>query len=358
MRLPRRLLTLLLPITFTTACIDNIDSADETTSEVDSELSTANWGLTTRQAISLYGAQVASVNGTTYMVHTDPDNKTLYWKKRTGWQRWSAAVEIPDQRTSDQVSLAVLDGFLYMVHVGETDTSAVWFSRFDPVTETWTPNRKLEGLSTDIGAPALAGFDGRLWLVGGTTIDDYNNQLWVATLTPDASGGGAVGGPVNIRYRRTTTRPSLAVFAGKLFLAYNTRNSIYTITHTAGTLATAWSAPSGVTSGPQGTYASGWDAKIASAGGYLHLVHTLPGHPLDVFWTYWDQCKWAPEVRFDNQLTNRAPSLTDGGTGLILTREALSNSSTGSQSYEVLTTEYTAPPPPMTVPKCTGTVGF
>lgn len=351
--LSQQLLTLLLPVAFTTACIDDVDAPDE--SETESELSTADWGITVSQANTLYGAQVATVNGTTYMVHTDFANKTMYWRKRTGWQQWSLPVLIPGQKTSDQPSLAAFNGFLYMAHVGETDTRAVWLSRFDPITETWTENKKISG-STDVGAPALAGFDGRLWIVGAWAIDDAgHNQVWVSTMSPD----GTVGGPVVLRRRVTQSRPSMAVFAGKLYMAFNIDNSIYTMTHTAGSLASSWGNLQGVKSGPQGTIATGWDFKLAVAGGYLHMVHMQPGNrPLDTYWTYFNQCTWAPEVRLnDSVVVNRAPSLADGGTGLILTRESLWNTSTGSQSYHVNVTEYSAPPPPDGLPQCSGTVG-
>jgi hypothetical protein len=344
------LLTRILPVIFATACIEDLDSPEE--SQVEAELSAADWGLTASQAGTSYGAQVATVNGTTYMVHSDVGTKAMYWKKRIGWQQWTVGQLIPGQKTSDQPSLAAFNGFLYMLHVGETDTSAVWFSRFDPVTETWTENRKL-ALSTDVGAPAIAGFDGRLWIVGATAIDEWDhNQIWVATMLPD----GTVGGPVTLRSRITGHRPSLAVFAGKLFMSFDNNNSNYTMTHTAGSLATSWGSLSAVKSGPQGTPASGWDARMAVAGGYLHLVHTLPGRPLDTYWTYWNQCTWAPEVRLPDSRTNRPPSLTDGGTGLILTREPLQ--STGIDWYRVDVTEYTAPPPPISLPQCGGTVGF
>lgn len=343
------LLTQVLPIMFTTACIEDIDSPDE--SQVEAELSTAGWGLTAGQAGTSYGAQVATVNGTTYMVHSDVGTKAMYWRKRTGWQQWTVGKLIPGQKTSDQPSLASFNGYLYMLHVGETDKSAVWYSRFDPITETWTENKKLP-LATDVGAPAIAGFDGRLWIVGGWAIDQWgHNQIWAATMTPD----GTVGGPVTLNSRITGHRPSLAVFAGKLFMSYDNNNSNYTMTHTAGTLAASWSNPSAVSSGPSGTPAAGWDARLAVAGGYLHLVHTLPGNrPLDTYWTYWNQCKWAPEVRLPgNTVTNRPPSLTDGGTGLILTQESLQS----GDWYRINVTEYTAPPPPISLPQCGGAIG-
>lgn len=347
-------LTRILPVIFATACIEEIDAPEE--SQVEAELSTADWGLNVGQAGTSYGAQVATVNGTTYMVHSDIRTKAMYWKKRTGPRQWTLGQLIPGQKTSDQVSLAAFNGYLYMLHVGETDTSAVWWSRFDPITETWTENKKLP-LATDVGAPAIAAFDGRLWIVGGWAIDQFDhNQIWVATMTPD----GVVGGPVTLKGRITGHRPSLAVFTGKLFMSFDNKNSNYTMTHTAGSLATSWSSPRYVSSGPQGTAASAWDARMAVAGGYLHLVHTRPGQPLDTYWTYWNQCTWAPEVRLPDGRMNRPPSLTDGGPGLILTRETLEGTDIGSgiDWYRVNVTEYTAPPPPLGLPQCGGAVGF
>lgn len=349
----QRALCLLLPFTFTTACIENSGdppSDDEVLSETESDLSTANWGVTGSYANSLYGAQAATVNGTTYMVHTGFTNKNMYWRKRTAANAWSAPVLIPGQRTSDQVSLAAFNGYLYMVHVGETDASAVWFSRFDPITETWTPNIKL-ALQANTGAPALAAFDGRLWIVGATEVFGGTYQLWVSTMNTNES----FTPQTSLMRKYTSSRVSLAVFANKLFMAYGSGSSIMTMTHASGALATTWSSPSAVKSGPSGTTAQGWGPSLAVAGGYLHLVYQQ--NVLSTFWTYWNQCSWAPETWFDSVQSNHAPSLTNGGPGLVLVRDAYWSIVGGGESYHVLGTEYSAPPPPMTVPQCGGVLG-
>gem|GEM_PF-1741243 len=345
--------TLLLPLSFTiaTACLD-VDalSPDEMLAETDSELSTANWSLTNSAANSLYGAQVATIGGVTYMVHTGLTDKNMYWRKRVGALTWSDPVLIPNQKTSDQVSLAAFNGFLYMLHVGESDTRAVWFSRFDPLTETWTPNTKLTSLETDTGAPALAAFDGRLWIVGAIETGWSNNQLWVSTMSP----GEVFSGPVSLTRKLTTTRVSLAVFANKLYMAYGQGTSVTTMTHAVGAALNLWSAPRQVKAGPSNTTSQGWDPKLAVAGGYLHLVHTRPYYyGTATYWTYFDQCNWAPEVQFDGIGTDHAPSLTDGAAGLVLTREGYwVIDGLDTPSYHVLVTEYAAPPPPITVPQC------
>lgn len=217
---PRRASCLRLPLSFT-ACVDGDDDSPDL-AEIASELSIANWSLTVSAANSQHGGQVATLDGTTYMVHTGLNDKNMYWRKRTGQFTWSDPVLIPGQKTSDQVRLAAFNGFLYMVHNGESDTSAVWFSRFDPRLDTWTPNVKLS-MSSDTGAPALAAFDGRLWIVGANELDDAgDSQLWVATMGTNEDDSP----PSNLPKRLTQTRVSLTELSGKLYLAYGAGGSI------------------------------------------------------------------------------------------------------------------------------------
>lgn len=351
----QRALCLLLPFTFTftTACIDDSDDSLDV-GETASELSTADWSLTVSVANSQYGGQVATLDGTTYMVHTGLNDKNMYWRKRTGQLTWSDAVLIPDQKTSDQVSLAAFNGFLYMVHNGESDTQAVWFSRFDPRLDTWTPNKKLS-MSSDTGAPALAAFDGRLWIVGATEFDDAgNHRLWVATMGTNE----VVSAPTNL-HKFTQTRVSLAQFSNKLYMAYGSGGSIFTMTHALGGAPQTWSAASAVKAGPSGTTSQGDDAKLAVAGGYLHLVHTRP-YSAAIWWTYWNGvngCSWAPEVQPLNWGSSDQPaSLTSGGPGLVLLREGYFGYGAGT-SYHMWATEYSAPPPSDGLPQCGGVVG-
>ncbi len=346
----QRALCLLLPLTFTAACID-IDDDSLDVNETSSELSTADWSLTVSVANSQYGGQVATLDGTTYMVHTGLNDKNMYWRKRTGQVTWSDAVLIPNQQTSDQASLAAFNGFLYMVHVGESDTRAVWFSRFDPRLQTWTPNKKLS-MSTDTGAPALAAFDGRLWIVGATEFDDFgNHQLWVATMGTNE----AVSAPTVLMRKLTQSRVSLAAFSNKLYMAYGSGGSILTMTHALGAAPTTWSAPSAVRAGPSGTTSQGDDPKLAVAGDYLHLVHTRPVGAA-TWWSYWNGCSWAPEVQFDNWGSFQPASLTSGGPGLVLLREGYFGYGSGT-SYHMWATEYSAPLPSTGLPQCGGVLG-
>jgi hypothetical protein len=337
----------LLLFTLLTACIDTTDPVAET----ESELSTSDWYYTTPMGIGPFGAQIATLNGTTYMVHTGDlysNDKNMYWRKRIGFYQWSAPVLIPGQKTSDDVSLAAFNGYLYMVHIGETDNRAVWFSRFDPVTETWLENTKL-ALTTDTGAPALAAFDNKLWIVGARE-DFYGQlQLWATTM----SAGGYVAPAVNIGRRRTTsTRVSLAAYANKLYMAYGDGGSdaIVTITHDVGGTPGTWSAPSFVKAGPSGSAIHGDEPKLAVAGGYLHLVHRRAGG-VQTFWTTWNRCTWAPEQQIDQVGSIRPMSLADGGQGLVLIRWDY------NITYRMQETQYFAPPPPTGLPQCGGTVG-
>ena len=344
----QRALSLLLPLSLTTACIGSSDSPDVT--ETESSLSAFDWSGTSYVGHAFYGSQVASLNGTVYMVSTGQNDKNMYWRKRTGRYAWTAPTLIPGQKTKGQASLAAFNGYLYMVHIGESDNHAVWFSRFNPTTETWTSNAKLP-MSTDTGSPALAAFDGRLWMVGATETD-IGNQLWVSAMSPSE----VFTPQTTLRGKYTSTRVSLAAFGNKLFMAYGSGDSIMTMTHAAGATATTWSAASAVKAGPSGTTSQGSDAKIAVAGGYLHLVHRRPGGSA-TWWTYWNGCSWAPEIQFDTVTSDRALSLSDGGTGLVLVRDEYWILKDSGESFWIKATEYTAPPAPITLPQCGGVVG-
>ncbi len=336
----------LLIFTLLTACLDTTEPLAET----ESELAASDWYYTSPVGLSRYGAQIATLNGTTYMVTTGEKDgdKTMFWRKRTGFYQWSAPVVIPGQKTSDQVSLAAFDGYLYMLHIGETDNRAVWFSRFDPVTETWLENTKLD-LTTDTGAPALAAFDGKLWMVGARENYYGELQLWATTMT----AGGYVAPAVNIgRSRTTSTRASLAAYANKLYLAYGDGGSdaIVTITHDVGGTPGTWSAPRAVKAGPSGSQIHGDEPKLAVTGGYLHLVHRRAGG-LQVFWTTWNQCTWAPEQQIERVSSVHPMSLADGGPGLVMISDYY------NWTYRSQETDYYAPPPPNSLPQCSGTVG-
>lgn len=334
-----KLAALFLPILFATACID---VSDEPLADTESDLSAFDWGATNYIDHSGYSPQVATLNGVTYLVQTGTASTAMYWSKRTGPNTWSAPQSIPGQKTSGPANVAAFNGYLYMVHQGETDYDAVWFSRFDPRTETWTPNVKLS-MTSRFGTPALAAFDGRLWLIGSTAIDDETDQLWVSTMNTAEQFTTQTA----LRYRYNSTHVSAAVYANKLYIAYGRNGSLYTMTHAAGTTATTWSAMSAVKAGPSGTTSQGWDPKIAVAGGYLHLIHRGAGDS-KTWWTYWNQCTWAPEIQFDQVSSDFHAGLASGGPGLVLVRKNDGN---------LYGTEYSAPPAPIAAPQCLGAVG-
>ena len=336
-----RALALFLPLV--TACLD---TSDETLADTESELSAFDWGITRYNSHTSFSPAVATMNGVTYMVQTGNSTTAMYWSKRRGPYSWGTATIIPGQKTSGQASLAAFNGYLYMLHVGESDQSAVWFSRFDPTTETWTPNVKLS-LKTHLGVPALAVFDGRLWIVGSTEVSEGLDQLWVSSMNTREE----IAPQTPLRGRYLSTHVSLAVFANKLYLAYGLNGSLYTMTHSPGASALTWSASSPVKGGVGATTSQGWETSIAAAGGYLHLVHRRPGQS-KTWWTYWNQCTWSSEVQFDQVDSRVQLSLTAGGPGLVLAREYEADS-----TYNVYTTEYTAPPAPITLPQCGGVIG-
>ena len=165
--------------------------------QTSTSLQVSNWSPTWSPGNAYLGGQIATLNGTTYMVRSggfgSSNSRDLYWSKLTS-AGWTPGVPIPNQRSAYKVSLAAFNGFLYMVHSGDSDVEAVWISKFDPDTETWSPNYMLSYRSY-AGPPAIAAFDNRLHFIG-TTREDPDEimpsyQMWTATMTADEEFTGA-----------------------------------------------------------------------------------------------------------------------------------------------------------------------
>ncbi|MEO7733931.1 MAG: hypothetical protein ABIY55_23410 [Kofleriaceae bacterium] len=345
-----------------TACV-GLD--EETFGEATSQLSTAGWSTSIGNSWTDIGYPPVSANldGHDYYVFTwneggSPIPSTphdLYWFQCSA-TACTVPHRIPGQQTSDRVNLAAFNGYIYMVHVGESDSSALWFSRLDPATGQWTTNSLLSNTTFD-GAPALAAFNNQLYMVGtsertvfkhGIEVSTY--PMWYATM--DASETFSVQKPVGYE---SATRPSLAVFFGKLYLAHRNGATDLIAINTMAPGGSAWSPAAYVLAGPGGTRIQGDDVQIAETNGYLHLIHHRYTDNY-TWWTYYDGCTWAPELTFDSYTWSSRSSMStvNGGLGVARLHDIALWPYT-SNAWE--NTTFTAPPAPITVPLCLPTQG-
>ncbi len=339
-----------------TACVadDEAGSFDEATGE----LSSSGW--TSPSYVDddySYPPAMAMLDGVEYYVYAQG---TSFWGTYTHALSWhqcdgitcTDSRSIPGQKSLDRVNLAAFNGYIYMVHQGDTDDTAVWFSRLDTTTGQWTTNVKLP-FTTVGGAPALAAFNNRLYLVGsrevevtrhGTTITTY--PLWYASMGADETWQAArsIAG-------QSASPPSLAVLGNRLYLAHQ-NGATADIAIRSMPIGGSWSAAARIPSGPNNAYLQGTDVQLAAVNGYLHLVH----HRLDddlTYWTYNRGCDdWAPEISVDALRSDWRLSMATGINGLVLSRltDWVEN---GTATYHWWRrSRFIAPPAPMTLPDC------
>lgn len=282
------------------------------------------------------GATVATVGDTVYMVHagacaTCADRNELYWSRLASNNTWTASKKIPNRSTSEKVSLAAFNGFLYMIHVTPSADSRrldVWMSRFDPAPETWTPPSMLSYKSRR-GAPGVAALDGRLYVIGtgsGPLTTDFNYQMWFASM--DVSE--AFTPPRTIASRWAASAPAAATLGGRLHVAYmrGTQDELGQIAHSSFD-GTSWSPElpvlGGFGGGPQTLQPS-----LAAFGGRLHMLHpewSPTGSPV-VWWSYFENGSWSPIVSLPAQDSFSLPGLAATSTQLVTVHNAATRTAT------------------------------
>jgi hypothetical protein len=351
--LPHALIGLSLTVT---ACME--PAADETVSEATNQLSAASWGGATSLTDTWRGTQVATLNGVTYTVTAgtcgvwdcpgDEDDNGLHWGVATPTSRNSGLDSIPNQRSNAKVSLAAFNGYLYMVHTGTDDgDSSTWISHFDPAAKQWTANYQIPYPSF-AGPPAIVTYNNLLYLIG---TGPYPYSMWYATMTTNEvfSQLRAIPG------HASASRPSAAVLFGKLYVAHrwgSTGDIVY------GTFdGSAWTAPAHIPGGDAGGPIRGIEPAIAADNGILHLVHRRTADDPFVWWTYFDGCTWAASEATGAWQSHDAPSLAQGGPGLVMLTMVNGVDDDvvfGVQNYVAVANMYTHPysPFPPRIPTC------
>lgn len=301
------------------ACATDGGIDDPLTSETQSNLLVSAWGNQAAAGSTYENAAVATINGKTIQVAVgdntgvvyDGDHTSLYWRKMVGNNVWTDWVRIAGQAANSKVSLAAFNGYIYMVHTGESDSSATWYSKFDPTTETWSNNAQIPAYPSYNGPPAIVAYNNLLYFIASQS----NGVMWVATMTP----GEAFSTPIGINHHTSTGRPSAAVLYGKLYIAHTLVPPNDTTLVVGAYDGTDWTYPVHIKNGTSPDI-YGREAALATDQGILHLVHTTGTSDSEqIHWTYFDGCNWAgSEVTLNDWRTSTPPALTQGGPGLVL----------------------------------------
>lgn len=331
-----------------TACVDPGDV--EELSETTNELSTSSWTSSWRGMVS-HPPAVALLDGFEYYVYSgDPrldDANELFWHQCSP-TACTDKKKIPGQLSMGRPSVAAYNGYIYMVHQGDTDDTAVWFTRLDVTTGIWMQNIKLP-VTTLGGPPALTVFNGRLYMAGSREAQVLRNgvevttyPLWYTSMGTDEQWAPAR----NITGRESASPPSLAVLGSTMYMAHRD-GATGEIVMQKMSVGTGWSAPTKIAAGPYGSYIQGNDVQIAAVNGYLHLVHRRFDSDY-TYWTYNRGCDaFAPEVTIDAHSSHWQSSMQVGRTGLVLHRYYLY---TDALNWYV--SRFNAPPAPITAPNC------
>jgi len=353
----RYLFTALLASASLTACLDTGDELSETADD----LSTASWSGGPSESLSDLGnvPAMAMLNGTEFYVYPWDDGSMvlpgvshdLYWHQCNS-SGCTSPRRIPGQLSLGRVNLAAYNGFIYMVHQGDSDSTQVWFTRLTPSTGQWTTNVKMPWLTFG-GAPALQAFNGRLYMVGSNKQIVTRNNAQVATFPLWYASMGtneAWTGTSNLWGEESASPPSLAVFGGQLYAAHQWGQTSQIVVQTLPTTG-GWSAVQHINVGPNNANIEGGDVQIAAVNGWLHLVHHRWSGS-DTWWTYMNTCNaWTPEVTVPGYNHPSASSLATSNKGLGL--YGLYDSGLWPYTHNNWQQiNFNAPPPPLQLPNC------
>lgn len=313
-------------------CVAPLDDepTDELTSQAEQSLLVSNWSAPTQvSASTVWYAQIATLAGTTYMVHSGPGN-VMRWRQLVG-SNWTEPVQIAGQSTGQRVSLAPFNGFLYMVRTDLNQNTRLWVSRFTPSTGQWSTSFQIP--HTSFFPPALAAFNNRLYLIG---VDPSTKRLWSATMTADEVFSAS--SPMQGHF--SASRVSAAVANCKLYIAHRAGNTLEVVYNSFN--GSQWGSDQIIPAGAGGAPIAAAEPVIAERAGYLHLLRRDPTNStshVPVWWTYFDGASWASEVTIGSATTYYPPSLTTGGPGLVAITTTFYNSLAS-------TLRYTQPLPP------------
>jgi hypothetical protein len=304
---------------------------------------------------------MAMLNGAEFYVYPWDDGSmvlpgvshALYWH-RCDANGCTAPRRIPGQLSLGRANLAAYNGLIYMVHQGDSDSTAVYFTHLDPNSGQWTPDVRLSNVTFG-GAPALAAYGGRLYMVGSQQRVLANRTttypLWSTSMGTDevfSPSSGLFG-------EESASPPSLAVINSTLYVAHRWGQTSQIVMQSM-TTNSPWSAVTHIYAGPSNANIEGDDVQIAAVNGFLHLIHhRWSGN--ETWWTYNHGCDgFAPEVSISGFRFGSRSSMATSIKGLAingLVDEGVWPYTHNNWDHAI----FTAPPPPTGVNRCSVFIG-
>jgi hypothetical protein len=257
---------------------------------------------------------LAVFNGLIHMVHVGDSSDSLYWSMSPDGITWQRAdntegdqIIVPNQKSPAAPALAVLNGRLFLVHLAE-NSKDIFISSFDGTS--WTHDQKIPNMTTQ-AAPALAAFNGVLHLVH---LGESSSDIYWSTSADGVTWNRNDGtqGDQKLKGQLSQATPSLAVFDGKLQMIH----------HGDGTNDIWWSVFDGANWWPNTRIRcqmSSAPPAICTQGGLLHMVHLGDGSS-DLWWSVYDGTAWTPDQVIPSQKSQAQPALspTPDGSSLVM----------------------------------------
>lgn len=174
------------------------------------------------------GAQTATYpalcafNGKLYMTYRGDNHSDIYQATFDG-RSWAGNKRLKDissidPDTAKSPALAVYNGKVYMAYRGE-EKKDIYLATFDG--NSWAGNKKISEISAispkTSESPALAVYNGKLYMAYR---GDDHADIYLATFDGNAWSGDKKISEISSIHPKTSESPALAVFGGKLYMAY------------------------------------------------------------------------------------------------------------------------------------------
>jgi hypothetical protein len=202
---------------------------------------------------------------------------------------WTNNVTIPNQKSKAAPALAMFNGHLHMVHLGDSSNN-IWHSIFDG--SSWSPNVTIPNQKSKT-TPALAAFNGHLHMVH---LGDSSNNIWHSIFD-----GSSWSPNVTIPNQKSKTTPALAAFNGHLHMVHlgDSSNNIWHSIFDG----MSWSQNVTIPNQKSKTAPA-----LAAVDKRLHMVH-LGDNSNNIWHSIYDGTSWSPNVTIPNQQSKATPTL-------------------------------------------------
>jgi hypothetical protein len=245
---------------------------------------------------------LALFRGVIHMVHVGDLSNDIFWSTSTDGITWTTHPPIPGQKSKAAPALAVFGDRLHMVHLGNSSND-IWWSMYDGTSWTkldGTPgNERIPGQQSK-ATPALAVLDGVLHMVH---LGDSSNDLWWSVFDGTSWIKYFTGTPGNdrIQGQQSKAPPALAVLDGVLHMVHlgDSSNDLWwsTFHHRS------WESNTRIR-----CQKSKVAPALATEAGRLHMVHLGDESNL-LWWSMYGGDEWTPNLIIPGQRSKDTPAL-------------------------------------------------